>query len=792
MFVLLGIALLLSCERGSQRFEQLDFSHAVLISADSDSTALRQKALAFFREEILRRTGIQIPSSKNLPETTGTAIVAAKNLQTLKRIVPQSATWQEDKKGLGKEGFLVRLVKKPESTRVFVVANTNHGILFGLGWLLRQMNWASGKLTFPENMAITTFPETPIRGHQLGYRPLSNTYDAWTLREYEQYIRDLIIFGTNTIELVVSTRVNPKNQILMKQSPNKMNPALSRLIHSYGLNVSIWSDAADGDYTDPTQLAKALRLREKWFKAIPFIDDWFVPGGDPGNQPTEVLFTFLEKLSVLLHRDHPNARLWVSNQGFDEKKNEAFFDYLNRVKPKWLSGVVYGPWTHLSLEEERSRVPAIYPIRRYPDITHSVRCQYPVPHWDRAFAIMENREPINPRPTQMAHISNLYRNLAQGFVTYSEGVNDDVNKFIWSAMGWDHTRNVKDILTEYGRCFISPPNAEKLAEAYLDLEKNWEGPISKNSGIKKTLAQWQKLAESDSSHLKNNWRFQQGLFRAYYDALVQRRDKLEANLENRVYGILKGATGTGVTEALDRAISALRERPSDEKTKLWDEKIMDLGNGLNRTIGMQLSVSLHHAFNAERGALLDALNVSLNNREWLLGVIPSIETLSDSLKQEQVIQQILNWENPPAGSFYDDLGNVLKEPHLLPGKGWALDPGFVESAQDEFSGEPPLRLSWRDQAETLYKTPLKMRYTGLDTAAVYRLRVIYTGRFHATMLLTANDSIVIHGPLKQPHFTTPLEFDLPRSATHSGTLELAWKRVAGRGCQVAEIWLEKR
>ena len=792
MFGLLGMALLLSCGRGSHKFKWIDFSQAMLVSADADTSALRKKSLEFFKEEVLRRTGIQLPLQKSISNRKNPVVLVSTNLKTIQAIFPSSANWQVAKESLGSEGFLVRLAQSKGQPRLFVVANTNHGILYGLGWLLRKMNWAPGELTFPQELATTTSPETSIRGHQLGYRPISNTYDAWTLRQYEQYIRDLVIFGTNTIELVVSALVNPKDQILMKQPPDEMNRALSRLIHAYGLNVSVWSDAADGDYSDPAQMARALRIREKWLRMLPFVDDWFVPSGDPGNQSPAVLFVFLKKLSVLLHRYHPNARLWVSNQGFDEKKNEAFFDYLNRVKPKWLDGVVYGPWTHLSPEEERALVPAIYPICRYPDITHSVRCQYPVPHWDRAFAIMENREPINPRPTQMAHICNLYKNLAQGFVTYSEGVNDDVNKFVWSALGWNHNQKVKDILTDYSRCFILPQNAEKLAQGLLDLEKNWEGPIAKNSEISKTLHLWQKLTESDSALLQKNWRFQQGLFRAYYDALVQRRDKLETDIENQVYGILKGASGTGVTEALDRAILVLRERSSDEKTKLWGEKIMDLGNRLNKTIGMQLSVPLHHAFNAERGALLDALNVSLNNREWLFGVIRSIETLSDSLKQEKAIGQILNWGNPPAGSFYDDLGNAAREPHLLPGKGWALDPGFVESAQDEFSGDPPLRLSWRDQAQTLYKTPLKMRYTGLDTAAVYRLWVIYTGRFHATMSLTANDSIVIHGPLKQPRLTTPLEFELPRRATHSGTLELTWKRFTGRGCQVAEVWLEKR
>ncbi|NOY78375.1 MAG: hypothetical protein GXO76_10965 [Calditrichaeota bacterium] len=764
----------------------------MLISADSDTSALRQKSLEFFQEEIARRTGITLPVQQSASGIQAPAIWLTTDLKTLPADFSPKKQWQTAKDTLGHEGFLVQQVLWAGHPVLVVAANTNRGVLFGLGWLLRQANWGKGVLQFPSNLAISTRPATPIRGHQLAYRPLSNTYDAWTLRQYEQYIRDLIVFGTNTIELVVSARGNPKDQILMKQPPDKMNRALSRLIHSYGLDVSVWSDAADGDYRDPAQFKKALRLRERWFRSLPYIDDWFVPGGDPGHQPPEVLFAFLKKMALLLHRTHPNARLWVSNQGFDEAKNKVFFDYLSRVKPDWLTGVVYGPWTHLSLEEERARVPARYKIRRYPDITHSVRCQYPVPHWDRAYAIMENREPINPRPVQMAHIFRLYRKRAAGFVTYSEGVNDDVNKFVWSALGWNPSEPVKQILTEYSRCFILPDQAGKLAKGVFDLEKNWDGPIAKNTGIVSTLQLWQALADSHPALVRENWRFQQGLFRATYDAFVQRRNRLETKLEDRVDSVLRKASQTGVIRALEQASTLLQDRPSDDEIQRWEKQIVALGNRLNQTIGMQLSVPLHHAYNSERGALLDALDVSLNNREWLTGVLRSIDVLGDPAARLKAIRKVVNWEDAGPGGFYDDLGNAAKEPHLLPGKGWEADPGFVESAQDEFSGQPPQRLSWRDQAQTLYQTPLKLRYTGLDKGARYRLRVIYTGRFHATMSLTANDSIVIHGPLKQPRPVVPLVFDLPKRATRSGTLVLTWKRLSGRGCQVAEVWLEKR
>ena len=39
----------------------------------------------------------------------------------------------------------------------------------------------------------------------------------------------------------------------------------------------------------------------------------------------------------------------------------------------------------MSLPELRAAVPKRYPIRHYPDITHSRQSQYPVPDWDVAY-----------------------------------------------------------------------------------------------------------------------------------------------------------------------------------------------------------------------------------------------------------------------------------------------------------------------------------------------------------------------------------------------------------------------
>ena len=57
-------------------------------------------------------------------------------------------------------------------------------------------------MTVPDGINVTTAPKIALRGHQLGYRPKTNSYDAWDIAQWDQYIRELALFGANSIELI--------------------------------------------------------------------------------------------------------------------------------------------------------------------------------------------------------------------------------------------------------------------------------------------------------------------------------------------------------------------------------------------------------------------------------------------------------------------------------------------------------------------------------------------------------------------------------------------------------------
>jgi hypothetical protein len=676
------------------------------------------------------------------------------------------------------EGY--RLIVRGDE--VAILGNDERGVLFGAGRLLRELRMSRGSVTIADSLDVATFPKYPLRGHQLGYRPKTNSYDGWSVPVWEQYIRDLAVFGTNAIELIPPRSDDAPDSPHFPLPPMQMMIEMSSLADRYGLDVWIWYPAMDKDYSDPKTVELALNEWAEVFQKLPRINAVFVPGGDPGHTQPKHLMALLEKQTRSLHKFHPNAQMWMSPQGFSEEWMNEFLGIL-KSEPAWLSGVVFGPQIRMSLPQLREAVPKKYPIRHYPDITHSLQCQYPVPDWDVAYAVTEAREVINPRPTDEARIFRLLQPYTMGFLTYSEGCNDDVNKIVWSGLGWDPDADVTEILREYCRYFIG---IQDFADGLLALERNWRGPLATNEGVYRTLEQFQRWEQAATPQMTANWRFQQGLYRAYYDAYTRKRLLYETAAEQTALSFLRAGNLSDAEASLDRTM------PPDP----WRARCFELAEALFQSIRMQLSVPRYKAISVDRGATLDTIDNPLNNRVWLKQRLAELRAANDDDRRKG-IDQIVNWSDPGPGGFYDDLGNLTAQPHLVRGPGFENDPAFLESSLVGFGARSTYRMSVRTHAESLVDAPLRMRYTGLDPRAHYKLRVIYGGDSPQRKIrLVANEKFEIHPLIAKPVPYAPLEFEIPGEATAGGELRLAWTREPGlggngRGCQVSEVWLMK-
>jgi len=775
----------------------IDLARATVVTP-STLNVQERTAVRVLVEEVEKRTTVRLPVSDRWPAET-VPVIAVGPLSTstswaaagLRGVVTASAP--------GREGYRLTVnASGRQAPTVLVLGADSRGVLYGVGRLLRELRMDRGALRVSPSLTMVSTPKVALRGHQLGYRPKTNTYDAWDVAMWEQYIRDLAIFGTNAIELIPPRSDDAPDSPHFPLPQMDMMIQMSRLADEYGLDVWIWYPAMDPDYSDPKQVDLALKEWAGVFEKLPRIDAIFVPGGDPGHTEPKYLMALLEKETASLHKFHPKAAMWMSPQGFTSPWMDEFYGIL-KTEPAWLTGVVFGPQVRNSLPILRANVPPRYRLRHYPDITHSMRSQYPVQDWDVAHALTSQREQINPRPVDEAVIFRAALPYAPDFITYSEGSNDDVNKFVWSGLGWDPDADVLQILREYSRYFIGPRYTDTFAQGLLALERNWRGPLAANTGVNATLQQFQAMERDAAPRVLHNWRFLQPLYRAYYDAYVRSRLVAETRLEDRALERLREATPGTSRRALADATEILGE--ADHKPSAdWRLRVYTLAEALFQTVRQQLSVERYQAIAVGRGATLDTLETPLNDSDWLLQRFAEAAALGDENARLDAMRRIVNWTDPGPGGYYDDLGNPSQEPHLVQRSTFAEDPQRFKSSTTGFVYRPEWRLSWITQAESFWETPVELRYTSLDPDAAYRVRVVYAGDVfgaNTPIRLVANDKYEIHPLMKKESPVKPLEFDVPVEATRGGTLTLAFSGPSGQGGsgagnQIAEVWLMRK
>lgn len=746
-------------------------------------------------QEIARRTGLVLGRSATPPQGSLPTIVVGTDM-TL-RVAGLLPTAPASHVGPlaqpGAEGFRL-IVRREGRPTVAIVGADARGVLYGVGRLLRRLHWGHGRLWLADERSISTTPRYAVRGHQLGYRPMNNTYDAWTVGQYEQYIRELALFGSNTIEFVppgaddIATTAPH-----MKLDPLDMLEACSRLCDDYGLDCSLWYPNQGTDYVTAEGIAAELAKREAIFARMPRLDVLFVPGGDPGNLDVDVLFAWTAQLAVRLRHYHPAASVCLSPQAFKAPADwqRRFYEHL-RARPAWLNEVAFAPWMRDSLAHTRGAVPDCYPIRHYPDITHCYLCQYPVPNWDRALAETLGREPINPRPRATKHIHNLTAPLVIGSVTYSEGVNDDVNKFVWADQDWDPGTAVEDTLADYARLFVGPDWIGPVVAGLLSLEDNWRGPLAENQSVETTLAAWQAMDAAAPEAVRNSWRFQSPLLRANFDAYVRRRlireRALEADAMAALRAVARGQSLMAVTAAED-ALSRASAEPIAQNLK---SRCQQLADGLWETIGQQLTVVRHHGQRVARGAFMDSIDVPLNAASWLLDQLAAARDEPDESARLAAIHRIVSRTDPGPGGVYDDLGEASSWHRVRGGTDGLDDPSFDRSPLVEHwpgPGHP----AWINCVTTRYQSPVTLCYDGLAPGQDCTLRVtLVSGPWAHHVQLHANGHLV-HDfvEITKAKMVHTDQFALPGAWLPTGRLELTWTTRDGElGARVAEIWIE--
>ena len=755
--------------------QRLDLRNATIISTANSSAVVKHTAIRTLQEEVKKRTSIDFPVSAVWGK--GPAIVLAINSENAMNGIQIPKRPGAGLPEIKPEGYRILSDKQNGKDVVWIIGADDRGLLFGIGKFLRTAIMTKNNITLDAPLDFATSPMQSIRGHQLGYRNTNNTLDAWDVKKYEQYIRELVLFGTNAIETIPLN--DNDSSPLMPIPPAEMNIHISEICAAYGIENWIWTPATC-DLKDQSLRQMELVKNEKIYKELPQLDGVFFPGGDPGeNHPREVM-PFLHDLYNLLIKYHPKAGIWISLQGFSEEQIDYFYTYLEENKPEWLSGIVSGP-SSPSIAETRFRLPARYKHRQYPDITHNVRCDYPVVNWDQAYMLTIGREGINPMPNYYAKIHETYAQFTDGFISYSDGVHDDVNKVTWSMRGWDIEEEPVEIMADYCRFFFGPEIALKAANGIMALEQNWVGPIRKNGAIESTFEFWQKL-EKENPKLAGNWRWQMLVVRAYYDTYQRRRKIYEEGLEKEANKILAKACEIGSDKAMGQALDLINRADTKPINVDLNAKIVKYCDDLFQSIGYQSDVQKYHASNSQRSCILTFVNYPLNNRWWLADEFKKISAMDSEAKKLERLEIIRKWENPGPGSYYDNVSNIETGPHVLT---TSYDGTDVAWWKGGYSRE---RLS-----SQLFQPQPELEYLNLDFNGRYNIRV--SGKGEALLRV---DGIRLDPIAYDKEIGGFKEFVVPKNLTQDGTIKVTFDKPEESKIRwtsqshVSDVWLIKK
>jgi len=220
--------------------DYIDLRQAVVVSAGDDRVIKTAERVLI--EEVAKRTGITLVQSKMLSTGKKPTILLCQCDEVPDELQEFVKTMNVPKQA---EGFAIAVHGETQAPVVVLLGRDQRGVLFSVGRLLLKMRMKTDQLELPSGYHVATAPRYPHRGHQIGYRNLSHCYDAWTEETYEQYMRELAVFGANAFE-TTSFSLDGRDGPHAKLTGGEMAKAWSRICADYGYQFWLFSGAVGG------------------------------------------------------------------------------------------------------------------------------------------------------------------------------------------------------------------------------------------------------------------------------------------------------------------------------------------------------------------------------------------------------------------------------------------------------------------------------------------------------------------------------------------------------------------
>ena len=243
--------------------QSFDFSKAGIAVSSKLASPQKETFVRVLQEEIKARTQLNLLVQEKSNKLPLIALVLASDVLLGDIVVPKLPT---PSVVLQKEGFGISIDLSSGRPILWLIGGDERGVLFAIGEFLRKADLNKQKIVVDKTIEIVTAPKYAIRGHQIGYRNTANSWDAWNEKQYEQYIRELALFGSNSIENIPLQDGPPGPH--MKIPREEMNIKMSQICMNYGLDYWVWTPA-DIDLSDQAKFKEEVKVHSDFYKQCP-------------------------------------------------------------------------------------------------------------------------------------------------------------------------------------------------------------------------------------------------------------------------------------------------------------------------------------------------------------------------------------------------------------------------------------------------------------------------------------------------------------------------------------------
>ena len=728
----------------------------------------------------------------------------------------------------GPEGFLLSRI----GNEINVVGVSDRGVLYGIGELLRHMEFGQESVEVPDSLNVKSAPAFEVRGMGVGQgHTITELTESrhWTDEEWQRAVIGYVLAGANTVSMGYGVSADDPRYQFVRSLGLKVQVSLNP---NQGSGEPEWKAQEAIGRTGYLCLsipeARAFKLEQeeaRWKTAAP-VDYVRMKSGDGGGCECErcrpygaVYIEMCHEIANVIHKYQPAAEIFVLNQKLDNDGDKAIFRYLQENPGPWMRALAIGPgsnamgWMPGRRQDHRMdlfRYPAFGAMDRYyremlkqippahdlvffTDVTHWVYAQnglmdhalipdrnHDLPpasdHYiydrkpDPALVQVYNRRAFNARPKAYYDFFRESMRYGIGDINYSEGHHDHFNSWMWQRLLWAPDMPLNELILEYCRKFFGKEAAPLMAEAIAQFEDNLQTDITTNDGIQRFANLVRQAGERIPSNLlKSDYLWRQYMQRAYADLFIQSDVLNQRTFLKELLTIAADVTGPdGAKKSRQLLKQAINRGPQKHSEA---EMWKREARRLGKESDAIYGVQIAGMFN------LDQDYVGLG---WTTRQIEKAEQASEE-KAYEILRDLADYEMKSRSAFYDDLGNENKSPHVT--HGWPFGDGIFDMA------------ARRSQTSCAFTTDeeegVTLEYDGLDPDAQYVARMTlvrpdYLERFgifqHQTGQSILADEFVLADEMELPKFTPEqFEFVVPKEATADGQLKLWCRKQSGIG-----------